>query len=245
MDGINEVEIPVAGGRTIAGSLALPPVSGHPVPGVIVIHEVVGLNDDMRRKAKRLNEMGYAAIAPDLFSHRGPNRRLCLVGVMRDLRHGSGEAFDDIQATQDFLGRQPGVDPTRMGVIGFCLGGGFALLHAAKGGVRVASPFYGSVPQDAERLRGICPVVGGYGAKDRAYGWQGERLRRALTKLGVVHDVVTYPRAGHAYMSPGAGRGMKAKFNPAGRWMHVRYNRASAEDSWARIDRFFSEHLCG
>jgi len=160
-----------------------------------VLHELFGLTDDIRQQADRLAAAGYLAVAPDLYSAGGARR--CLLSTFRALWSGSGAAVEDIEAVRVWLsGRQ---DCTgKVGVIGFCLGGGFALLAAARG-FDAAAPNYGPLPKDPARaLAGACPVVGSYGAKDRALRGAAAELEAALTDAGVVHDVKSTPRPGTA-----------------------------------------------
>src|SRR5271165_2586262 len=142
----------------VGGYLALPVQAG-PHPGVVVIQDVFGLSDDIREQADRLAAAGYLAFAPDLYSGRGIR---CVVATVRASRSGSGPAYEEIEAARAFLGSRE--DCTgRVGIIGFCMGGGFALLCAPRGGFAVAAVNYGEVPKDAtERLAGTCPVVGSY-----------------------------------------------------------------------------------
>lgn len=234
---MERVAIPLAS-RTIRAAFA--PAEGRsPAPGVIVIHEALGLNRDIAGKARRLARMGYGAVAPDLLDGRGP-KPLCIARVFNDLRRGEGEAFATLDATRAWLTARADVDGTRIGVIGFCMGGGFALLYATRAPLGAAAVFYGAVPDQAAELEGVCPVVGGYGAKDRVFGRKGELLGRHLDELGVAHDVVTYEDAGHSYMSD--HRSLIARLSAWGP-MQLGYNEAAAEDSWRRIEAFFGAHL--
>jgi carboxymethylenebutenolidase len=164
-----------------------------------------------------------------------------MVRAMQDLGRGRDAAFDDLEAARGYLAARPEVDSGRLGVIGFCMGGGFALLMAARAPLGAAAVFYGAVPEDPARLEGVCPVVAGYGGKDRILGEkQAERLEDHLTALGVPHDVRVYPDAGHSYMSD--HKGLLATLNAWGP-MKLGFNPAAAEDSWQRVDAFFGEHL--
>jgi carboxymethylenebutenolidase len=233
------VSIPRPDGSSMRAHLALPRADAAR-PGVVVLHETFGLNDDIRRLTDRFSESGYVALAPDLFDRPG-FRPLCIARTMLSLGRRVGPAFSDIALARRFLAARPEVDGRRIGIAGFCLGGGFAILAALDGSYRVAAPYYGDVPKDATALAGICPVVGGYGGKDRLFASHGSRLERHLTELGVEHDVEIYPDAGHSYMSRHeqtflvrlAARGP----------MRVGYDDAAAEDSWRRMLAFFEKHL--
>jgi carboxymethylenebutenolidase len=208
-------------------------------PGVIVIHEIFGLNADIRRITSRFADLGYIALAPDLYDGPGP-KIICVARTLMTLNRGNGAAFDDLDAAREFLQQQPGVDASKIGVIGFCMGGGFALLYSVRAPMGVAAAFYGDVPKTAEGLRGICPVLGGYGGKDKMFAPQGERLQELLTELNVEHDVKIYPDAGHSFMSQNSGiLASIGAISP----MHAGYNDPAAQDSWRRIDQFFAKHL--
>src|SRR5206468_8584979 len=187
--------------RPMGAGLARPlPPGGARRPAVIVIHELFGLNDAIRRMTGRFADLGYVALAPDLYDAGSP-RLLCIARTMLALRRKDGPAFADLEAARTWLAARPEVDPRRIGVVGFCLGGGFALLYAVRAPLRAAGVFYGDVPATADALRGVCPVVAGYGARDRLFAGQGRRLETLLTELDVPHDVRLYPDAGHSYMS--------------------------------------------
>ena len=178
--------------------LSVPPVGDGPWPGVVVLHEAFGLNDDTRQQADRLAAAGYLALAPDLFTAGG--RLRCLRSTFAALLSGEGAAYGDIEASRAFLAGR--ADCTgKVGVIGFCKGGGFALLAATRG-FDAAAPCYGPLPQDLEaRLAGACPVVASYGARDRGLRGAAARLGSALEAAGVEHDVREYPDAGHSFLN--------------------------------------------
>jgi carboxymethylenebutenolidase len=237
---MEQVSIPVPGGKTMRAEATAPAGDG-PHPAVIVIHEIFGLNDDIRGKAEHFADGGYVAVAPDIYSSLG-RRPFCVVRAMQSLRRRDGPVFDGLEAVRGWLAARPDVDPTRNGGIGFCMGGGFALLFAAKAPLGVAAVFYGDVPKDEGHLEAVCPVVAGYGGRDAVFGRFGTRLEDHLTVLGVENDIKVYPDAGHSYMSEHTGLMTKlASWGP----MKVGFNPGAAEDSWRRVDAFFAKHLGG
>ena len=222
----------------VPGYLAVPAGGAGPWPGVVVIHEAFGLNADIRAKADQMAAHGYLALAPDLFERRAWIR--CVRSAFAQLRAQSGPAFETLDAARSFAAGR--ADCTgRTGVIGFCMGGGFALLCATRDGFAAAAVNYGEVPKDAETaLRGACPVVGSFGARDLMGTSHPERLQRALTVLEVPHDVEVYPGSGHRFMSQSSGAG-----GALARLTRMSYQPADAASSWERIYRFFGEHLAG
>jgi carboxymethylenebutenolidase len=243
MTATQDVRIPVAEGHELPAALALPARREGPGPAVIVLHEILGLNADIRRISGRFADEGHVALAPDFLHGLGP-RPLCMVRFMRGLARGErGRPFHQVDAARSWLATREDVHPDMIGVAGFCIGGGFALLYAARGVVATVAPFYAAVPEDPERaLAGICPVVASYGGRDRVFGDAGARLAAALTSLGVAHDVKTYPDAGHSFMNRMRGPlGWVARRTP----MRAGYHEASAEDAWARTLGFFRRHLGG
>lgn len=236
-----DITIPAPGGRSLRGALALPDGDG-PHPGMVVLHEAYGLNNDIRRHAARFATEGYVALAPDLYSSGG-NRALCIVRAMRDLAtRTQGGAFADIEATRRALADRADTDGDRVGVVGFCLGGGFALAFGARGRVGAAGVNYGIVPRDRTQLEGLCPVVASYGALDRTLRSAPGRLEDHLRALGIPHDIKVYEGVGHSFLSYDNKPEWMDRM-PMPDPMHLGYDETAAEDAWRRMLAFFAEHL--
>jgi dienelactone hydrolase len=132
------------------------PAGQDPWPGVVVVHDPIGYTADLLRITDRFAENGYLAVASALF--RRGNRIQCIVSTFKSLSAGEGPAIDDLVAARDHLaadGRCTG----KVGLIGFCMGGGFCLQLAPRGVFDAAAPNYGVFPKDIAALRGSCPVV--------------------------------------------------------------------------------------
>ena len=229
---MSDLAFPVPSG-TLPGYLAVPTTPG-PWPAVVVVHEIFGLTDDIRRQADRMAEQGYLALAPDLFGWGNTAR--CLIASFRTMLKGEGRMYDDVEGARRFLADRE--DCTgRVGILGFCFGGGVAMLVAPKG-FDVAAPNYGHLPKDAdERLRDACPIVASYGAKDRQLKGAAGKLESVLTRLGVEHDVKEYPTAKHGFLFPHTG---KTSWTEP---LAVAFDPAAADDAWQRIFTFFDKHL--
>jgi carboxymethylenebutenolidase len=221
----------------LTGVLGVPTGAG-PWPAIVVVHEAFGINEVMRRQVQRLVASGYLVLMPDLFTEGGA--RKCLTATFRSLASGQGRAYSDIEAARQTLLHR--ADCTgAVGVIGFCMGGAFALMTATRG-FDAASANYGMLPKDMDAaLAGACPIIGSYGADDKTLKGAAPKLEAALTRLGVVHEVTEYAGAGHAFLNDEES-GPRI-FRPLMRVTGIAPRPAQAAEAWKRIDAFFAEHL--
>jgi carboxymethylenebutenolidase len=216
------------GEHRVAGYLAMPEAAGEAAaPGVVVIHEAFGLNDNIRDICGRFAREGYAAFGVDLFA--GRSRVVCMFRFLAANLRGlmDHDAINDLKAALTWLGEQPRVDSNRLGAIGFCMGGGFAITWACTDPrLKVIAPFYGTAPRSEAALRRLCPVVGSYPKGDFTEG-AAHKVEAALEAAGTPHDIKIYPGARHSF------------FNDQSR----AHNPEAAADAWQRTLAFFGEHL--
>ena len=212
-----------------------------PWPAVVVIHDVFGLGTDLKNQCEWLASSGFLAIGPDLY-HWG--RKIgCVRSTIIDLRARRGRAFDDIEAARSWITSDHHRCNGSVGVIGYCMGGGFSLLLAPGHGYAASSVNYGEVPKDVDQLLvGACPIIGSFGARDRQLAGAAIRLEEALCRNSVPHDVVEYPDAGHSFLNHHDGR-PGVLMAVAGRLFSVGYHEPSAADARRRIVEFFDQHL--
>lgn len=232
----SEVSLTSVNGGRLPGFLARPETDT-PGPAIVMIYEIFGMTPEMRRIARELAREGYTVLIPDLFA-RGRVKPLCIASTLATMTTGRGAALGDCESARRWLADQPTVDADRIGVMGFCMGGGFALLLSQTGLYRVAVPFYGRAGVAVEP---VCPVVASFGGRDLQFAdGYPQRLEADLAERGIPHDVVVYPEAGHSFMTrtPGA-KGAVARRTP----LHAEYHEPSATDATERVRAFLRDHL--
>jgi carboxymethylenebutenolidase len=217
-----------ANGSAAPGYLARPEGAGA-YPGVVVIQEWWGLNDHIKDVANRIAEQGFVALAPDLYrgvvvSEPGEANKLMM-------KLSADQALKDMQGAVNYLIAQPFVAPKKAGVIGFCMGGGMALMLAHEGQhLGAAISFYGLWQElsDAEVDRVSAPVLGIFGERDASVPLSGVRATEAKLKArGKTAEFHIYPNADHAF------------FNDT----RPVYNAAAASDAWQKSLAWFRQHL--
>ena len=214
------------------GYLALP--EGGSGPGVIVIQEWWGLTEHIRETTERFAREGFVALAPDLYGGTTTHDSDEAGELMQSLP--VEQAAGDLSGAVDVLLEHDAVTSDTVGAVGFCMGGGFVLVMAAREGDRIgaAVPYYGVGGYDQVDLSGItAPVLGHYGTEDGfAPPEQVEALKEALVEAGVDDvDIRMYEGAGHAFFNDRDHMGT--------------YDEQLAEATWASTVQFLREKVGG
>lgn len=226
-----------AADRVHRAALAVPSEGAPPLPGVVVIHDIAGFSRDLRRHCDRFADAGYVALGPDLYRGGRPG---CVVKTLLSAQKGEGFGYEVISAARNALAGRNEVDPNRIGVVGFCLGGGFALMAAANQSFAVCGPFYGAVPRRASRLQNLCPTIAQFGGQDTPFLPHAKRLAKHLKELGIEHEVHIYEEAGHSFMNQLEGpMASLGKYTP----IRARYEPDTEAKAWAKLLDFFGRHL--
>jgi carboxymethylenebutenolidase len=199
-----------SGGDTVQAVMYTPAGKG-PFPALVVIHEWWGLNDWVKEQASKLAGEGYVTLAVDLY--RGQ------VATTRDEAHELSRGLPrdraqrDLLAAVEFLGKSKSVNSRRIGVIGWCMGGGYALdVAIAAPHLAAAVVNYGRLATDSDTLKKIhAPVLGIFGAMDRGIPPADvQRFQQQMKELGKRVEVTIFPDAGHAFENPNNQAGYRA-----------------------------------
>lgn len=217
-----------SGDETVHGIVYTPAGEG-PFPALIVVHEYWGLNDWVKRQAERLADQGYVALAVDLYRGKVADNADLAHELMRGLPED--RATRDLRSAYDFLVSQPNVEKKRIGSIGWCMGGGYAL-DVALVEPRLAATVinYGHLATEPSQLKQInAPILGLFGGQDRGITPDDvKKFQESMEKLGKKIEVKIYPDAGHAFENPNNQPG---------------YRPADAADAWQRTVAFLAATL--
>src|SRR5712671_2199528 len=217
-----------SGDETVQAVLYTPPGKG-PFPAIIVIHEYWGLNDWVKEQASKLADQGYEALAIDLYRGKVATTPDMAHELMRGLPED--RAKRDLHAAFEFLQSQPNVKKNRIGAIGWCMGGGYALDVALQEPTLAAEVInYGHLATDPAALNKInSPILGLFGGQDRGITPDDvHKFETAMKQAGKKIEVKIYADAGHAFENPNNKEG---------------YRAADATDAWKRTVSFLAENL--
>jgi carboxymethylenebutenolidase len=227
----SEIKYNATDGVVLGGYLTRPKSEGAR-PAVVVIHPWSGIDDHVRDVARRFAKAGYVALAPDLLSRQGGTSSYATreeaIAAGRKLTNDM--IAQDLAATTGYLKTQNFVRPAKIGVIGFCWGGGKALMFTTRSKDLAASViYYGENPSNLDDVKNInAPVLGNYGGDDPRITSEVPKLEEAMKRFGKSFDYKIYPGAPHGFNSDDSPRS---------------YREEAAKEAWAKTLEFFKKHL--
>ncbi|MGE5113431.1 MAG: dienelactone hydrolase family protein [Acidobacteriaceae bacterium] len=217
-----------SGSETVNAVLYTPNGNG-PFPALVVIHEWWGLNDWVKEQAQKLADQGYETLAIDLYRGKVATTAEEAHEIMRGVPED--RANRDLLAAYDYLASQPNVKKDKIGAIGWCMGGGYALdLAISQPKLAVDVINYGHLATDDSTLQKInAKVLGIFGGQDRGITPDSVKtFDQQMKKLGKSVEVKIYPDAGHAFENPNNKGGYRAE---------------DAQDAWNLTLKFLNENL--
>ncbi|HRC85936.1 MAG TPA: dienelactone hydrolase family protein [Thermoanaerobaculia bacterium] len=217
-------------GKPITGFLARPKGAPAAIPGVIVIHEWWGLNSNVESMARQLAGEGYAVLAVDLYEGQSADQPEAARALMQGTLERGPRLVENLRQAASFLEK---AGSARIGVVGWCFGGGWSLQTALKvpDKIQATVMYYGRVVTDPKDLAPLAsPLLGLFGALDRGISADSvKQFEAALKTAGKDAEIHLYEGANHAFANPSGGN----------------YNPAAAEDAWKKTLAFFARHLKG
>lgn len=226
-----QVDYAELGGETVSGYLARPEETDGTAPGIIVIQEWWGLNDNIRKMTELLAGEGYSALAVDLYEGEVAANPEKARSLMQAAMGDKDRLRDNLRQAYQYLDQEVGVE--NIGVIGWCFGGGWSLQTALMLPDKIDATviYYGELTANKKRLKKLdMPILGLFGSEDTAVPPATvDRFEAALQDLEKEANIHIYEGANHAFA------------NPSGE----RYDAEAAQDAWAKTVRFLAEHLKG
>lgn len=227
----SNVNIVAADDSAFFAYLAMPEGEGT-FPAVLMVHEWWGMTGEITEMADRLAEQGYVVLAPD--TYRGASTNQVLSALYLRLTVPKSRVDSDMWAAYDYLRSLPEVDSSRIGLIGFCYGGGVALRHAvANSNIAALVNLYGDTILEPSELGALLEddssLLGIFGAEDAQIPVEEvQGFEAALNEAGIENTVTIYPGVGHAFVNP-------ATIDAGG----------AAAEAWSQILLFLDAHLKG
>jgi carboxymethylenebutenolidase len=224
-----EVVYDTVNGKQVRGFMAWPARGGRNLPAVLMIHEWWGLNDNVKQMAQRLAGEGYRVLAVDMYNGKVATTPEEARTYMQEVVSNSAAGVSNLRSAAQYLRNRQRV--TRIGVVGWCFGGAWALQSALllHDEIDATVMYYGRVVTDRDRLALLdSPLLGLFGGDDRSIPVADvQQMEATLKELGKSVETHVYPGAGHGFA------------NPSGQT----HNAQAAEDAWRRTVAFFGQHL--
>jgi carboxymethylenebutenolidase len=215
--------------RNLVGYLAMPQDAAEPLPGVLVIHEWWGLNDNIKAMTRRLAGEGYVVLAVDLYGGATAATPEAAQRLMSAALTDSDAARNNLRQAYDYLEKY--AFAPRIGALGWCFGGGWSLQTALMypDALDAMVMYYGQVVTDPDQLRPLnVPLLGFFGAEDASIPVRDvQQFRSTLADLGKNAEVLIVPRVDHAFANPSGGN----------------YDEQAANEAWATTLAFLERHL--
>ena len=226
-----DVKFAAPDGAAISGYLSRPKGESRR-PAVVIVHEWRGINDYTRDVARRLATAGYVALAPDLLSRQGGTGSFPSPEAATEKLYKVDEQVitTDLTAAVNYLKGQNFVRANKIGVIGFCWGGGKALMFTTRSKDLAASViYYGANPRNLEDVKNItAPVLGQYGGADERITSGVPKLEETMKKYGKSFEYKIYAGAPHGFDSDTSPQS---------------YREDAAKEAWERTLEFFNKYL--
>jgi len=228
-----------AGGASLAGYLAWDPARGGKRPGVVLFGEWWGLNDYLKRRARQVAELGYIALAADMYGDAKVAASADEAGkLMNGLFADMDATSERVRAAIDQLARRPDVDPARLGAMGYCLGGALSL-HAARLGLPLKGvvSFHGSLGKTHAARPGEIKarILVCHGADDILVSAdEHEAFHKEMAELGANVEFVSYPGAKHGFTNP------EATANGEKFGLPLAYSESVDRQSWEKMKSFWA-----
>ena len=224
---------------TMKGYLVYDDAVTHKRPGVLVVHEIWGLNAQSRKRAEMLAGLGYVALAVDMFGngkvaeHPSDGSKF-----VEEIRNNLPAMKGRFLAAMELLKSNEHVDASQIGAIGYCFGGGVVLAMARQGtDLKAVVSFHGSVATQNPATKGSvkAKILVCNGADDKFISAEAIKdFKAEMKSAGVDFQFINYPGAIHAFTNPEATE-LGKKYD-----MAIAYNEDADKKSWEEMKKLFA-----